>query len=62
MHGIKHPFIVPLGLVLFDIWIQNCIFADLIQNVIDYPVIYFVFCCMLSNRLLTLLIVHLLLV
>ena len=43
------PSAVPLGLMLFDIWIQVCVLADLIQDVIDTSVVYLVLCWMLLD-------------
>ena len=41
--------------MLFDMWIQVSIIIDLIQGVIDTPIIFFVLCCMLFDQLSTLL-------
>ena len=62
MDGIVSPSSIPLGLVLFDIWIQVSVLADLIQDVIDTPVVYLILCCMFGDRLCTLLVVQLFLV
>ena len=47
--GMKCPSAVPFGLVLFNIWIQVSIFADLIQNVVDIPIVYLVLHYMLHD-------------
>ena len=44
VYGIKCLSAIPLGLVLLDIWIQICTFADLIKYVIDNSVVYLILC------------------
>ena len=51
------PFSISLKLMLFDAWIQISILIDLIQDVIDTSVVYFIFCYMILEPLSTLLIV-----
>ena len=45
MDGIKGPSTITLGLVLLDLWMYFCILADMIQDVIDEPVVYCVLDC-----------------
>ena len=48
--GMKYPSAIPLGLMLFDIWIKISSIAELIQYVIDTSVVYFILCvCSLTN-------------
>ena len=35
--------------MLLDIWVQIYILSDLIQDVIDHPVVNDVLCCMILN-------------
>ena len=51
MDGIIVLLTIPLGLMLFEIWIQVSVLADLIQYVIDSSVVYLVLCCMCLNAL-----------
>ena len=51
MDGIVSPSSIPLGLVLFDIWIQVSVLADLIQDVIDSSVVYLVLCHICLGKL-----------
>ena len=44
LDGIKCPSSIPLGLLLFDIWILINVHADLIQDVINAPVIDLALC------------------
>ena len=57
MNGIAYP---SLGLLLFDLWIQISDLADLVQDVIDASVVYFILCFILIDLLCTLLIVNVL--
>ena len=42
MDGIKCHSAIVLGLMLFDIWIQISVLADLIKDVIDTSVVYLI--------------------
>ena len=49
MDGMKFTYAVPLGLMLFDMWIQVCVLTDLIKDVIDAFVVYLLLCHMLHD-------------
>ena len=51
LDGIICPSTIPLELMLFDIWIQVSVLADLIQDVINSPFVYLVLCCTCLNGL-----------
>ena len=48
MDGIVGSSSIPLGLVMFDVWIQVSVLADLIQDVIYTFIVYLVLCHMLG--------------
>ena len=47
--GEIHSSAIPLGLMLFDIWIHVSVLANLMQEVIDTSVVYLVVCHMLND-------------
>ena len=51
MDGIICPLTLPLELMLFDIWIQVSVLADLTQDVINSSVVYLVPSCMCLSGL-----------
>ena len=57
MDSIKCHSAIPLAPMLFGIWIQVSVLADLIQDVIEL-LVYLLLCCKILNLLCTLLIVH----